>query len=514
MPSTGPSSPSSIPTGEPESSPQQLALPNLPEADDQPATSGEPIAADQPVASDQPAGADQPSAAEQTALDEAPSPEPTAIFELPADSDETMPELELPAHEPELPELVTPADESVALESGRPELTADSVVSEAPAGEPTVLEPKPTIAEPESGTPRQAVPQEPMPPESTPAAEPTPGQPTREAAVAQADAAPPPIPTRRPSQPIPVERRAERVVHSPLAGPRRRSARDVELDLEAAEREAASEALSAAGEEEESAAASALLEPVIPVTGLAQAGLSPAEIEAATRVAIEQMPGRSARVETCPFLRSIAGGALQAPRDSVDGRNRCAAFGDPLPLSRMQQALVCLQPTHEACPRYVRGAMLIQQRIAPAAPPVRQLPVLISAALLLVAVLIAAAYVLLGGRLEPQPTGTPGVASPTLVAVSPSPTPAPEPTASPSPTPTLAPTPRPTARPTPLPAQYRGLQRCPAPQKCFIYVVRRGDTLSSIARRFNTTVAVLRRMNPEIRGDYLRVGQKVKVPPP
>jgi LysM repeat protein len=45
-------------------------------------------------------------------------------------------------------------------------------------------------------------------------------------------------------------------------------------------------------------------------------------------------------------------------------------------------------------------------------------------------------------------------------------------------------------------------------------VVRRGDTLSSIARRFNTTVAVLRRMNPEIRGDYLRVGQKVKVPPP
>jgi hypothetical protein len=327
----------------------------------------------------------------------------------------------------------------------------------------------------------------------------------------------PPPPSRARIGAPGVDLRADRVVHSPLAGPRRRSARDVQLDLDAAEREAASEALSAAGEEEEAVSGSAgPLEPVIPITGLAQAALSPAEVAAATKVAIEQLPGRAARVETCPFLRSIAAGALQAPRDLVDGRNRCAAFGEPLPLSRMQQGLVCLQPAHETCPRYVRGALLIQQRIAPATAPPRQLPVQIAALLLLLAVLAVIAYLLLGGRLEPQPGVVPS-SSPTpspSVTASAEPAPTPSATATATPTPTPRQTRAPTAPPTPLPAQYRGLQRCAAPQTCYVYVVQRGDTLSSIARRFDTTVATLRRLNPQIRDDFLRVGQKVRVPPP
>jgi hypothetical protein len=373
----------------------------------------------------------------------------------------------------------------------------------------TATEPAPEPAEPAPGPPEptaEAHAQEPLPEASAPPELTTPGTapaepPSEPASPAAAGGVPQPG----------VRHRADRVVHSQLGGVRRKSARDEQLDLEAAEREAASEALFAAGEDDEAPGPPGSLEPVIPVTGLAQATLSAAEIEAATRVAIEQLPGRSSRADTCPFLRSIAGGKLQAPRDSIDGRNRCAAFREPLPLSRMQQGLVCLQPAHAACPRYVRGAMLIQERIAPTAKPATQTPVLVAAGLLLLAVAAVAAYLLLGGRLEPGP----GLASPSPAATATA-TPAPSLQPTPPATPTARPSgsPRPTARPTILPAQYRGLERCPAPQTCFVYVVQRGDTLEAIARRFDTTVAILRRMNRDIRGDYLRVGQKVRVPPP
>ncbi|HEX7432002.1 MAG TPA: hypothetical protein VF293_07410, partial [Candidatus Limnocylindrales bacterium] len=41
--------------------------------------------------------------------------------------------------------------------------------------------------------------------------------------------------------------------------------------------------------------------------------------------------------------------------------HRCAAFGDPLPLSLRQQELVCLQRVHVSCPRYVRGTLLANE---------------------------------------------------------------------------------------------------------------------------------------------------------
>jgi membrane-bound lytic murein transglycosylase D len=44
-----------------------------------------------------------------------------------------------------------------------------------------------------------------------------------------------------------------------------------------------------------------------------------------------------------------------------------------------------------------------------------------------------------------------------------------------------------------------------------IYIVRRGDTLSSIARRNRTSVAALKRLN-NIRGTLIRPGQRLKVP--
>jgi LysM repeat protein len=46
-----------------------------------------------------------------------------------------------------------------------------------------------------------------------------------------------------------------------------------------------------------------------------------------------------------------------------------------------------------------------------------------------------------------------------------------------------------------------------------VYVVRRGDTLGAIARRYNTTVATLLRLNPQIRNpNRLYIGQRIRVP--
>jgi len=44
------------------------------------------------------------------------------------------------------------------------------------------------------------------------------------------------------------------------------------------------------------------------------------------------------------------------------------------------------------------------------------------------------------------------------------------------------------------------------------YKVKRGDTLGGIARRYHTTVALIKRYNPKARGRYIRPGMKLKIP--
>jgi LysM repeat protein len=46
------------------------------------------------------------------------------------------------------------------------------------------------------------------------------------------------------------------------------------------------------------------------------------------------------------------------------------------------------------------------------------------------------------------------------------------------------------------------------------YRVKRGETLSHIARRHRVSVATLRRMNGLRRSSLLRIGQVIKVPVP
>ncbi len=80
--------------------------------------------------------------------------------------------------------------------------------------------------------------------------------------------------------------------------------------------------------------------------------------------------------------------------------------------------------------------------------------------------------------------------------VPPTPTPIPTTVSLPSPTPTVLLVP--TVTPTPA---------------YIVHVVQPGDTLTRIARRYNTTVEAILKANPEITDpDFIRVGQEVKIP--
>ena len=45
-----------------------------------------------------------------------------------------------------------------------------------------------------------------------------------------------------------------------------------------------------------------------------------------------------------------------------------------------------------------------------------------------------------------------------------------------------------------------------------IYVVQDGDYLAKISKKFNVTIASIKRLNPTIKNDVIRVGQKLKLP--
>ncbi|HET7676401.1 MAG TPA: LysM domain-containing protein [Candidatus Limnocylindrales bacterium] len=257
-----------------------------------------------------------------------------------------------------------------------------------------------------------------------------------------------------------------------------------------------------------------------------------ADLDRLALAAVEAWPGRSPRVATCPFLRLESAEGLVAPLDAFDEGHRCLALDAPLPQSRPQQELVCLQAAHARCPRYLAGLRLAGEAIVPAAR--RRLPLSIAAAfvVLALAVATASAYMLANGGLVlrtggASPTaigGAPG-ATPVTPQPSPAPTLPPSPSPSPSPTtalttppPTVAPTPAaspPGPTPTTIASRFAGLERCPPPEDCYIYVVQRGNNLDSIARYFGTTLQVVLDLNPQIDDpNQIRAGDRVKLPPP
>jgi len=121
----------------------------------------------------------------------------------------------------------------------------------------------------------------------------------------------------------------------------------------------------------------------------------------------------------CKFLRTIGpDGKLFEPGPEAVPTHRCAAFGDPLPLSLRQQELVCLQRVHVSCPRYMRGTLLAEENAtaAAAAKPGSRVPYLTIAGLALVALAGIAAVAGMMGVL-PGSTGGSSQSPASLVAV-------------------------------------------------------------------------------------------------
>ncbi len=245
----------------------------------------------------------------------------------------------------------------------------------------------------------------------------------------------------------------------------------------------------------------------------------------------------------CKFLRTIGpDGKLSDPGSEAVATHRCAAFGDPLPLSLRQQELVCLQRVHVSCPRYMRGTLLAEE--ANAGPETKAkarlgVPYLTIAglALLTLAIIIGIAGamgVLPGVNNAPGPTvpiaAATATASPTTAAtpvVTASPvatdTPAPSPVPTATPVPTITPVPSATWPPGATAGRMKLLTACQDQANCYIYVVRGpgpsgngspvADTIAGIARYFGVSVQSIYNLNPWATSG-IKPGDQLKIPPP
>jgi len=257
-------------------------------------------------------------------------------------------------------------------------------------------------------------------------------------------------------------------------------------------------------------------------------------------------PAASANTpERCHFLRGVSDtGRLVDPQREAIPTHRCAAFGEPLPLSLRQQELVCLQRVHVSCPRYLRGALLASESATePAASRTRgriSPTAIVGLVLILVAALIggAAASGLVPGVGGSRPTqalvdasSSPSASSTSTAVTGVNPTPGPSPSQTPtsSPTssasPTPSPTPTPTVAPSPTawpacPPGAKGgrltcLAPCPDQASCYEYMIHTGDKLNEIAYYFGVTLKDIWAMNPWLHeSTKVTAGEILRLPPP
>ena len=259
----------------------------------------------------------------------------------------------------------------------------------------------------------------------------------------------------------------------------------------------------------------------------------------------------------CHFLRTVTpDGRLAEAQGTAVPTHRCAAFGDPLPLSLRQQELVCLQRVHVSCPRYVRGTLLASEAEAKPADEERKsrfpLMTVIAIGLVVLGVLVLGTNGLgffAGGSKQAatpssnialvSPTATPSAtvtaaptASPTTAptatataTVKPTATPAATTAPTPTPKPTTAPTATPKASPTWPPgataSRMNLLTPCTDQPNCWLYTVRSAaqngskvdDAVPGIAKWFGVSQSAIIELNPWA-ANGITPGQQLKLPPP
>jgi LysM repeat protein len=97
------------------------------------------------------------------------------------------------------------------------------------------------------------------------------------------------------------------------------------------------------------------------------------------------------------------------------------------------------------------------------------------------------------------------------------------PSATPSPTPTPSATPEPTPSPTPKPTASGGipsasrlavLKPCSGQKGCYVYTIRAGDNLFSIAHWFGVPLATIYAWNPTVKQTGIHPGNQIKIPTP
>jgi hypothetical protein len=254
---------------------------------------------------------------------------------------------------------------------------------------------------------------------------------------------------------------------------------------------------------------------------------------------MDNVSAASPEPRICPFLRAVNEGRLGDPIRWPDEANECIALGEAAPQSLRQQEYACLTSAHVNCPRFVRGVhLMVETTSTPTEPGLRITPSILGALLVLAASFaLSVGFVVANGGMDlPAAGASPraGIesiapsaeASRSPVTSEPPAARSPEPSAAASvgaatatpaaqtAPPTPAATPGATATPRPTSDRYAVLEPCGDEPDCWIYTVRQGDNLVSIARYFGVPLEVVTERNPWTETTSLVAGQELRLPPP